>query len=74
MKIMFSVIHFPIWPDPPKLMKKNVFYTGKLYGLTGMMLGDCTLSVVNMTYLGIKRLVSECAHKTSNSLSIIYLQ
>ena len=21
---------------PPKIMKKNVFYTGKLYGLTGM--------------------------------------
>ena len=38
MKILFSCIHFPIWPDPPKLMKKNVFYTGKLYGLTGMML------------------------------------
>ena len=36
MKIMFSCIHFPIWPYPPKLMKKNVFYIGKLYGLTGM--------------------------------------
>ena len=36
MKIMFSCIHFLIWPYPPQIMKKNVFYTGKLYGLTGM--------------------------------------
>ena len=36
MKIMFSCIHFPIWPYPPKIMKKKVFYTGKLYGLTGI--------------------------------------
>ena len=36
MKIMFSCIHFPVWPYPPKIMEKNVFYTGKLYGLTGM--------------------------------------
>ena len=35
MKIMFSCIHFPIWPYPPRIMKK-LFYTGKLYGLTGM--------------------------------------
>ena len=37
MKIMFSCIHFPIWPYPPKLMKK-LSYTGKLYGLTGMII------------------------------------
>ena len=38
MKIMFSCIHFPVWSYPPKMMreKKTVFYTGKLYGLTGM--------------------------------------
>ena len=36
MKIMFSCIHFPIWLYLPKIMKKTVFYTGKLYGLTGM--------------------------------------
>ena len=36
MKIMFSCIHFPIWPYPPKIMQKNVFYTSKLYGLTDM--------------------------------------
>ena len=35
-KIMLSCIHFPIWPYPPKNNEKNVFYTGKLYGLTGM--------------------------------------
>ena len=34
MKIMFSCIHFPVWPYPPKII--TVFYTGKLYGLTGM--------------------------------------
>ena len=38
MKIMFSSIHFPIWPYLPKIMEKDpVFYTGKLYGLTGML-------------------------------------
>ena len=39
MKIMFSCIHFAVWPYPPKnneRKKKEVFYTGKLYGLTGM--------------------------------------
>ena len=36
MKIMFSCIHFPIWPYPPEIM--TIFlYTGKLYGLTGMV-------------------------------------
>ena len=35
MKIMFC-IHFPIWPYPPKNNEETVFYTGKLYGLTGM--------------------------------------
>ena len=34
MKIMFSCIHFPIWPYPPQNNEK--LYTGKLYGLTGM--------------------------------------
>ena len=40
MKIMFSCIHFPIWPYHPKTKtnKTTVFYTGKLYGLTGMEL------------------------------------
>ena len=37
MKIMFSCIHFPVWPYPPKIMNKNVFYIGKLYGLTDMV-------------------------------------
>ena len=37
MKITFSCIHFPVWPYPPQIMKKNVFYTSKLYGLTGML-------------------------------------
>ena len=36
-KIMFSCIPFPVWPYPPKIMEK-LFYTGKLYGLTGMQL------------------------------------
>ena len=37
MKIIFSCIHFLIWPYPPKNNeKKKVFYTSKLYGLTGM--------------------------------------
>ena len=36
MKIMFSSIHFPIRPYSPQIIfKKTVFYTGKLYGLTG---------------------------------------
>ena len=36
-KIMFSCIHFPEVPYSPKIMKeKNVFYTGKQSGLTGM--------------------------------------
>ena len=48
MKIMFSCIHFPIWSYPPKIMKKTVFYTAKLYGLTGMplFLLICTVVVV----------------------------
>ena len=39
MKIMFYCIHFPILPYPPQMIKKKttVFYTGKLYGLTGMV-------------------------------------
>ena len=47
MNVMFSYIHFPIWPycppPPPQkkkikiiIMKKKVFCTGKLYGLKGM--------------------------------------
>ena len=54
MKIMFSYVHYPIWPYPPpkkntqkktnnnththtnKINKQTVFYTRKLYGLTGM--------------------------------------
>ena len=37
-KIMLPCIHFPVWPYPPQIMRKNpVFYTGKLYGLTGML-------------------------------------
>ena len=39
MKMMFSCIHFPVWPYPPEIMKKKeVFYTGELYGLAGMTL------------------------------------
>ena len=38
MKIMFSCIHFPLWPYPPQIKIKTVFYTSKLYGLTGMVL------------------------------------
>ena len=41
MKIMFSCISFPICLYLPQIMKKNVFYTGKLYGLTGMRLAQC---------------------------------
>ena len=37
MKIMFSCIHFPIWPYLPKIMIFKNFYTSKLYGLTGMI-------------------------------------
>ena len=40
-KITFSCIHVPIWPYPPKLMEKKtttVFYTSKLYRLTGMLI------------------------------------
>ena len=36
--IMFSCIHFPIWPYPPQNNEKTVFYTDKPYGLTGMQL------------------------------------
>ena len=43
MTITFFCIHFPVWPYPPEIwprnhlnLKKN--YTGKLYGLTGMIL------------------------------------
>ena len=35
MKIMFSCIHFPVWPYPPQNNDFFKFYTGKLYGLTG---------------------------------------
>ena len=35
MKIVFSCIHFPVWPYPPKIMRFfNYFIPGKLYGLT----------------------------------------
>ena len=34
---MFSCIHFPIWPYPPVNNDFYLFYTGKLYGLTGML-------------------------------------
>ena len=37
---MFSCIHFPVWPYPPKIMDFLKFYTGKLYGLTGMASGQ----------------------------------
>ena len=43
MKIMFSCIHFPAWPYPPQNNEKNVFYTGKLYRLTGMQCGMSNL-------------------------------
>ena len=45
MKIMFSCIHFPIWPYPPKIMKKKeeVFFTSKLYGLTSMNIHQNTV-------------------------------
>ena len=33
MKMMFSCVHFPIWPQNNE---KPVFYTGKLYGLRGI--------------------------------------
>ena len=36
MKILFSCIHFLIWPYPPKNYDFILFYTSKLYGLTGM--------------------------------------
>ena len=36
MKIVLSCIHFPIWPYPPKIMIFLLFYTSKLYRLTGM--------------------------------------
>ena len=36
MQIMFSCIHFPVWPYPPQNNDIFLFYTGKLYGLTGM--------------------------------------
>ena len=43
MKIMFSCIHFTLWPYPPKYIYifLNLLYNRKLYGLTGMM---CTLN------------------------------
>ena len=31
MKIMFSCIHFPVWPYPPKIMIFYIFYTGDRY-------------------------------------------
>ena len=36
MKIMFSRIHFSNMAIYPQNNEKTVFYTGKLYGLTGM--------------------------------------
>ena len=37
LKIIFSCIHFAVWFPPPQNNGKNpVFYTSKLYGLTGM--------------------------------------
>ena len=36
LKIMFSFIHFPACPYPTQIMI-FLFYTGKLYGLTGML-------------------------------------
>ena len=35
-KMMFSCIHFPVCPYLSKIMIFYLFYTGKLYGLTGM--------------------------------------
>ena len=40
MKIVSSCIHFPIWPYPPIIMIFLKFYSGKPYGLTGMVLGQ----------------------------------
>ena len=48
MKIMFSCIHFPVWPYPPKIMRENVFYIGKLYGLTGMLYTDVKSVAMDM--------------------------
>ena len=45
-KIMFSCIHFPMWPYPPKLMIFLLFYTGKLYGLTGMIITDDVIVII----------------------------
>ena len=36
MKIMFSCNHFPVWPNPPKIKIFILFYTGKVYRLTGI--------------------------------------
>ena len=47
MKIVFSYIHFPVWPYPPKIMeKKNVFYTSKLYRLTGMLMASLMMQTI----------------------------
>ena len=62
MKIMFSCIHFPVWPYPPQnnerkttttTTKTTVFYTGKGNGLTGMLRTRrslCTLQLSLPTY------------------------
>ena len=38
MKIMFSCIHFLVWPYPPNFL--FYFFTCKLYGLTGMVVWE----------------------------------
>ena len=47
MKIMFSYIHFPVWPYPPKIMIFYVLYTGKLYGLTGWKLKGWERAIIS---------------------------
>ena len=52
---VFSCIHFPIWPYPPQNNEKNVFYTSKLYGLTGMTVShNDTLYIYTVHHLPLR--------------------
>ena len=70
MKIVFSCTHFPILPYPPKIMKKNVFYTGKLYGLTGMYIFEVNHVIKTKTKLYTIVTVQHCGWWTFRAVKI----
>ena len=51
MKTMFSCIHFPVWSYPQN-NENTVFYTSKLYVLTGMHYAALSLySLFNQSFI-----------------------